>query len=188
MAKFYLEDETIVSYDRLVDEYYGRGAYKPMNEYLSNITGGTLEEASKDTESWNKVISGTKRNSDGTPDLGDVSDGYHTFNELYEHRGVLFWALCNAIVFSNNSYNAFGQDLKMDCWYSKQHSDGTMFPGMFIAGISTPYGSCTYHFEEKYMTLFDNSNIPYLEQAPEWDGNSPEQGLEALKATFGLIK
>jgi hypothetical protein len=26
-------------------------------------------------------------------DMGDVSDGYHTFNELYEHRHMLFLML-----------------------------------------------------------------------------------------------
>ena len=25
----------------------------------------------------------------------DISDGYHTFQELYEHRIILFSALCN---------------------------------------------------------------------------------------------
>ena len=28
-------------------------------------------------------------------DMGDVSDGYHTFNELYHHRAVLFANICN---------------------------------------------------------------------------------------------
>ena len=27
--------------------------------------------------------------------IGDVSDGYHTFNELYHHRAVLFSVICN---------------------------------------------------------------------------------------------
>lgn len=30
-----------------------------------------------------------------------VSDGYHTFKELYEHRVALFVALSNAIVFNH---------------------------------------------------------------------------------------
>lgn len=29
------------------------------------------------------------------PNAGEVSDGYHTFDELYEHRVALFIALCN---------------------------------------------------------------------------------------------
>jgi hypothetical protein len=30
-------------------------------------------------------------------DRNDISDGYHTFKELYDHRVKLFVALCNAI-------------------------------------------------------------------------------------------
>lgn len=28
--------------------------------------------------------------------IGEVSDGYHTFNELYHHRAILFSVICNA--------------------------------------------------------------------------------------------
>ena len=27
-------------------------------------------------------------------EIGDMSDGYHTFNELYHHRAVLFSIIC----------------------------------------------------------------------------------------------
>ena len=29
------------------------------------------------------------------PITGDTSDGYHTFNELYRHRAILFSVICN---------------------------------------------------------------------------------------------
>lgn len=32
---------------------------------------------------------------DGAVAMGEVSDGYHTFNELYYHRAVLFAVICN---------------------------------------------------------------------------------------------
>lgn len=56
-------------------------------------------------------------------DMGEISDGYHTFNELYHHRAVLFSVICNAN--------------KEIAWKSKAHADGTMFDGMFIVGINT---------------------------------------------------
>ena len=28
--------------------------------------------------------------------MGEISDGYHTFNELYHHRAVLFSVICNS--------------------------------------------------------------------------------------------
>ena len=136
----------------------------------NNYIGSDIEEpdnTDSNNEAWNRVISGTKRNKDGSPNFGDVSDGYHTFNELYKHRGVLFLSLCCA--FPDKS------------WFSELHSDGTMFEGMFIAGISTPWGSITYHFEkEDFFEMFSKSNVRYLEKAPEWDGASPEEGLRNI--------
>ena len=88
---------------------------------------------------------------------GNTSDGYHTFNELYHHRAVLFAALQNAY-----------PDLS---WKSKLHSDGTMFENMFIAGINTPAGMYTYHSDMSEWDMFTCAEIEY---APEWDGHKPE--------------
>jgi len=68
-------------------------------------------------------------------DLGEVSDGYHTFNGLYAQRRVLFATLCNLF--------------KESSWKSRRHSDGKLcFDGKwFIVGIDTPKGSYTYHYQ-----------------------------------------
>lgn len=47
------------------------------------------------------------------PERGELSDGYHSFNELYYHRMILFSIICN--------------QNKAISWKSKQHEDGTMF-------------------------------------------------------------
>ena len=88
---------------------------------------------------------------------GETSDGYHTFNELYEHRTALFAALCN-------TYNDRS-------WKSFKHADGTMYDGMFIAGIETPEGQYTYHCEEEYLYMF--AMTKEMPNAPEWDGHKP---------------
>ena len=88
---------------------------------------------------------------------GDTSDGYHTFDELYHHRAVLFAALQMAYP-------------KLS-WKSKQHSDGTMFDNMFIAGIDTPEGTYAYHLEMNEWDIFACKEI---ETAPEWDGHLPK--------------
>ena len=87
--------------------------------------------------------------------VGEFSDGYHTFNELYEHRTALFATICNL--------------LPERSWKSFKHADGSMFDGMFIAGILTPQGQYTYHCEEKYLYMF--AKTPEIDQAPEWDGH-----------------
>ena len=69
----------------------------------------------------------------------EISDGNHTFGELYEHRIILFCTLCNL--------------LPSISWKSKKHYDeenDPMFEGNFIAGINTPEGVVTYHIKLKY--------------------------------------
>lgn len=97
-------------------------------------------------------------------DTGEISDGYHTFNELYDHRAVLFSVICN-------------QNFDI-AWKSKLHDDGTMYDGMFIAGISTCNGDIRYHVENKYWDLF---RVKELDRAPEYDGHTSDDVLERLK-------
>jgi hypothetical protein len=95
---------------------------------------------------------------------GEISDGYHTFNELYRHRAILFAVICN-----RNSELA---------WKSKLHEDGTMFDDMFIVGINTKYGQVTYHYDiDPYWSYFF---VPELERAPKWDGHTSEDALSRL--------
>ena len=100
---------------------------------------------------------------------GEISDGYHTFNELYRHRAILFSVLCN-----QNAHKA---------WKAKKHDDGTMYKNMFIVGIETPTGQATYHYDiNPYWDLF---KIKELEFAPKWDGYTPSEAIERIKR-FGL--
>ena len=97
---------------------------------------------------------------------GEVSDGYHTFNELYTHRGYLFAMIC-----------ADHQDI---AWKSKKHHDGTMYDGMFLAGLNTPYGQATYHMDIE--PFWDALKVTELPAAPEWDGHTPKMALERIAA------
>ena len=105
--------------------------------------------------------------------FGKFSDGYHTFDELYHHRAVLFSVICKS---------------NLDkAWKSKKHHDGSMYDGMFIVGIETPDGQATYHYDidpywDKYFNL-----IKEVEYAPEWDGHTPEQAIERI-STMWTIK
>lgn len=95
---------------------------------------------------------------------GETSDGYHTFNELYHHRAVLF-----SVIVANYPDRA---------WKSKKHHDGTMYDGMFIVGIETPDGQATYHYDiDPYWDMF---KCRELEVAPEWDGHTPAQTIERI--------
>ncbi len=95
---------------------------------------------------------------------GETSDGYHTFNELYHHRAVLFSVIVKA--FPDKA------------WKSRLHSDGSMFNGMFIVGIDTPEGPATYHYYmDPYWDMFACNEI---DRAPEWDGHTPAQAIERI--------
>lgn len=99
---------------------------------------------------------------------GDTSDGYHTFNELYHHRAVLFSVIVRM--------------MPDKAWKSKLHHTGDMFDGMFIVGIDTPAGQATYHYDiDPYWEMFDCKE---LERAPFWDGHTPSQAIERI-ATLG---
>ena len=100
-----------------------------------------------------------------------VCDGFHTFDELYEHRIVLFITLCNMI-------QASPGDEGFDCWKSKLHDDGTMYDGWFIAGIEKDKGSqISYHLPIKY---WDKLYTEELVRAPKWDGHTPDDVIERL--------
>lgn len=95
---------------------------------------------------------------------GDTSDGYHTFNGLYHHRAVLFSVIVKAF--------------QEKAWKARLHHDGTMYDGMFIVGIDTPYGQASYHYDiDPYWDMFECRE---LERAPEWDGHTPAQAIERI--------
>lgn len=108
-------------------------------------------------KTWEEIFLQTAGGEVAEFDMSEVSDGYHTFNELYRHRAVLFAALQSAY--------------RSRSWKSRKHADGTMFDGMFIAGIETPKGQYTYHVELSEWAIFFGRELP---AAPEWDGHEPK--------------
>lgn len=126
----------------------------------------------------------------GSNDMGEVSDGYHTFNELYDHRCHLFVALMLAEPLMS--------------WRSRKHADGSEWTGWFIAGMHIPSGDITYHLPETMWTLLDDELVTTYEKAPAWDGHtsvdvvkrlrtwieapSPHDGLVAVSCEHGYPK
>ena len=97
---------------------------------------------------------------------GDISDGYHTFNELYEHRIALFTALmkCNPKI----------------SWRANNHEDGTMYDGWFIAGMHLPTGDISYHLPVDQWQTLDYADIATTNKAPKWDGHTPRDVVNRL--------
>lgn len=105
--------------------------------------------------------------STATVQIGELSDGYHTYNELYAHRMQLFAVICK-----QNATNA---------WKSKLHHDGTMYEDYFIVGVDTPMGQFTYHYPMLHWGVFQ---VRELDKAPEWDGHDSSDvvRLHSIKA------
>lgn len=110
-------------------------------------------------------------------DTNLISDGYHTFGELYEHRITLFIALCKTIRLVNAVVK---DDHAIPVWRSKLHSDNSEWPGWFIMGLRTEKGGqISYHLP---ISKWDETSFcATLVKAPEFDGHTSADVLERLK-------
>lgn len=106
----------------------------------------------------------------------EISDGYHTFGELYEHRITLFIALCK-MFWSKDNYPSGANST---VWKSEFHSDGSKFEGWFILGLFQSAGSqITYHLPMSKWDECDFAQTFY--KAPEFDGHTSADVLQRLK-------
>ena len=102
---------------------------------------------------------------------GKISDGYHTFNELYEFRKVFNAALFNEWHKQGNLYAVHK---------SKRHYDGDecFGGGWFIVVAVLPSGQISNHYELKDWDLF---KIPETEKALyPFDGHTSHDVLSRL--------
>lgn len=105
----------------------------------------------------------------------EISDGYHTMSELYEHRNKLFIVLCSEI--SKNPQYQTGK--KSQVWRSKRHSDESYYSGWFIMGIGKESGEqITYHLPESLWGKTDFADT--LEKAPQYDYHTSNDVLNRL--------
>jgi len=108
-------------------------------------------------EAINELIRGVNSNH--------ISDGYHTFGELYGHRVELYIALCK---------------YQSGVWRSKVHHDGEQWEGWFLLGIGEQPGQqITYHLPIEKWDDCDFADT--LEKAPEFDKHTSADVLERIK-------
>ena len=104
---------------------------------------------------------------------GSTSDGYHTFDELYEYR-----MLYNA--HAAHGWLAAGIPV-VKSW---RHSDGEecFGGGRFIVTATLPSGQVSNHYKAKHWELF---KVPEVDLPPEYDGHTPQVAAERLRAAQG---
>jgi len=89
---------------------------------------------------------------------GNTSDGYHTFNELYDHRCLLWINYC--LTNPDKTYLV------------EEH-----FAGWFLLGKETVQGQISYHCPNKYLHLLKNIERRH----PEFDGHTSNIVLVRLQ-------
>jgi len=99
-----------------------------------------------------------------TENKGKISDGYHTFDELYEHRHILFINVLKA--HQHAAFKTWLND-KKEAW-----------EGWFICGMNTTYGQITYHLPEKYWSMLDVREVEYNH---DYDGHTSSDALCRLE-------
>ena len=107
-----------------------------------------------------------------TPSLNKskISDGFHTFQELYDIRKAYNVAL----------FNAWAKHQLYDVHKSIRHNDGELCfgGGWFIVVAVLPGGQISNHYEMEDWDLFD---IPETEKAKfEFDGHTTQDVIDRL--------
>ena len=96
----------------------------------------------------------------------DISDGYHTFNELYECRHALFIALMKAHF--RTAYRANNNDV----WESYQW--------WFIWWINTNEWQISFHIPNALWNELDDYGIQTSLNAPKWDWHTTKDCINRL--------
>lgn len=119
----------------------------------------------------------------------EISDGYHTFDELYDHRTTLYIALCRNIqgnLYYGDARNHMPEKIAGDkkVWRSFIHSDGSKYDGWFILGIGRNKGEqISYHVP---LSRWGETEFAQtLEKAPKFDGHTSDDVLARLKTFKG---
>lgn len=108
----------------------------------------------------------------------EISDGYHTFKELYNHRHIL---TCHLLI-----------QYRDIAFKTRKNQDKDEWEGWFIAGLNTKLGQISYHLPIEYWNMLPVQEIVYNDK---YDGHSsfdvhnrlrrllmePEMGSEVSK-------
>lgn len=118
----------------------------------------------------------TRNSLSWTPvtDFSNISDGNHTFKELYQYR-----MLYNAALF-----NQWSKSGVYDTHKSIRHSDGEYCfgGGWFIVVAELPTGQVSNHYElDSDFNTWNLFNIEEKFQANEYDGHSPADAAMRLE-------
>lgn len=109
----------------------------------------------------------------GEEGVMEVSDGYHTMDELYQHRHMLYVALCRGVAAMDVERGGTGR-----VWKSRKNSDGSEWDGWFLLGIDKGKDEqISYHLPEK---LWEVCSFAEELEVGLWDGHTSNDVLIRL--------
>lgn len=96
----------------------------------------------------------------------NISDGYHTFKELYEHRHLLYLALC--------------ANYKDYCYWTYKNSDGSSYNNYFLLVLKHPeIDQISYHLPIELLDYIE-FDIKYKDICDDYDGHNSEDVIDRL--------
>jgi len=115
-----------------------------------------------------------KWGKDNIPEFeeNELSDGWHTFNDLYEFRRLYNTAL----------FNEWALTKKYDVHKSIRHNNGELCfgGGWFVVVAKLPAGQITNHYK---LIEWDSFKIPEVEKAKyPFDNHTPHDVMERLSS------
>jgi hypothetical protein len=116
----------------------------------------------------NGIILKIQKGIENTPSdvRGNYSDGYHTFNELYEFRHLLFIKVVKS--------------KKEIAFKTLKNKEGQSSEGWFILGLNTDNGQITFHLPIRLW--HEVSDIKEIERNFLFDGHNSDDVLVRLNA------
>lgn len=116
-----------------------------------------------DIAAWHEGAEAAKNYFECLASKGEMSDGMHTFNELYDYRMAY-----NAML-----VNQFAEQGLYNCHKSKRHSDGEecFGGGWFIVNMELPTGQVSNHYPLEH---WDKFKCEERDIADPWDGHTPQ--------------
>lgn len=106
-----------------------------------------------------------------------ISDGYHTFDELYYYRMLYNSNMVNLLVLCKANLRQVFKDF--DVIKSKKHFDKQPCygGGWFIVVIKTPWGQISNHYKLEH---WDNFKCRAVKHAWKWDNHTMKESTERM--------
>ena len=110
----------------------------------------------------------------GLDDIGEFSDGYHTFDDLYNQRLVLSAVIVNT--YPDICWKSW-KDENGHEWFADNEDDTRWF----LVCIDTPEGQFSYHYPEQD---WDKFNCKSLSRSKPFDGHTSKD----VTRLYSLLK